>query len=41
MTNYREVLRLRSLEHSQRQVAASARCSRDPVSTVYKLADPQ
>ncbi len=39
MVNYREILRLRSLEHSQRQVAVSARCSRDTVSAVYKLAD--
>lgn len=39
MVNYREILRLRSLDHSQRQVASSAGCSRDTVSTVYKLAD--
>lgn len=39
MVNYREILRLRSLNYSQRQVAASAKCSRDTVSTVYKLAD--
>lgn len=37
--NYREIMRLRSLDHSQRQVAAITLCSRDTVSTVYKLAD--
>jgi transposase len=39
MVNYREILRLRSLGYSQRQVAASAKCSRDTVSAVYKLSD--
>jgi transposase len=39
MVNYREILRLRSLDYSQRQVSASAHCSRETVSTVYKLAD--
>jgi hypothetical protein len=29
MVNYREILRLRSLGYSQRQVVASAKCSRD------------
>ncbi|MDW7660594.1 MAG: IS21 family transposase [Bacillota bacterium] len=39
VVNYREILRLRSLSHSQRQVAISSGCSRETVSTVYKLAD--
>ena len=39
MVNYREILRLRSLSYGQRQVAASTKCSRDTVSTVYKLFD--
>ena len=39
MVNYREILRLRSLGYSQRQVAASAKCARDTVSTVYQLAE--
>jgi hypothetical protein len=39
MVNYREILRLRSLGYSQRQIAASVHSSRDTVGTVLKLAD--
>ncbi|MCW2277656.1 hypothetical protein EDD73_10775 [Heliophilum fasciatum] len=39
MVNYREILRLRSLEYSQRQVAVSVKCSRNTVSEVYRFAD--
>lgn len=39
MVNYREILRLRSLDYSQRQVAASVHSSRSTISEVYKLAD--
>jgi transposase len=39
MVNYREILRLRSLGYSQRQVASSVHSSRDTVSSVFKLAD--
>jgi len=39
MVNYREILRLRSLDYSQRQVAASVRSSRSTISEVYQLAD--
>ncbi|KAA8675279.1 IS21 family transposase [Clostridium sp. HV4-5-A1G] len=39
MVNYREILRLKSLGYSQRQVATSVHSSRDTVSSVYKLAD--
>lgn len=39
MVNYREILRLKSLGYSQRQVAASAKCARDTVGTVYQLAE--
>ncbi|MEG6523337.1 IS21 family transposase [Desulfotomaculum sp. 1211_IL3151] len=38
MINYREILRLRSLDYSQRQIAASVRSSRDTVSQVFRLA---
>jgi len=39
MVNYREILRLRSLGYTQRQIAASAHCSRDTIRDVAKLAD--
>lgn len=39
MVNYREILRLKSLGYSQRQVAASVHSSRETVSSVYKLSD--
>lgn len=39
MVNYREILRLRSLDYSQRQVAASVYSSRSTISEVYQLAD--
>jgi len=39
MVNYREILRLRSLGNSQRQIAASVHSSRDTVSDIFKLAD--
>ncbi|HZJ82729.1 MAG TPA: IS21 family transposase [Clostridia bacterium] len=39
MVNYREILRLRSLGYSQRQVAASVHSSRRTISEVYELAD--
>ena len=39
MVNYREILRLRSLGYTQRQIAASAHCSRDTIRDVSKLAD--
>ena len=39
MVSYREILRLRSLDYSQRQVAVSVKCSRNTVSEVYRLAD--
>ena len=39
MVNYREILRLRSLDYSQRQVAASVSSSRSTISEVYQLAD--
>ena len=38
MVNYREILRLRSLGYSQRQIASSVRSSRDTVSQVCRLA---
>lgn len=38
MINYREILRLKSLGYTQRQVAVSVRSSRDTVSAVFKLA---
>lgn len=38
MTDYREILRLLSLEHSQRSVAREAKCSRDTVAEVLKAA---
>ena len=39
MTNYREILRLHSLGHSQRSIAASAKVSRNTVSEVLKKAE--
>lgn len=39
MVNYREILRLQSLGYTQRQIAASARRSRDTIRDVSKLAD--
>jgi len=39
MVNYREILRLRSLGYTQRQIAASAHCSRDTIREVARLAD--
>jgi transposase len=39
MVNYREILRMRSLEYSQRQIAASVHSSRNTISEVYDLAD--
>ena len=39
MVNYREILRLRSLGYSQRQIAASVRSSRDTISEIFQLAD--
>lgn len=41
MTNYREILRLYSLGHSQRSIAASAKASRNTVSDVLKRAEQQ
>ncbi|NLB55375.1 MAG: transposase [Lentisphaerae bacterium] len=38
MVNYREILRLRSLDYSQRQIASSVRSARDSVSQVCRLA---
>ena len=39
MVKYQEILRLRSLGHNQRQIAASAHCSRDTIREVCRLAD--
>ena len=39
MTNYREVLRLKSLGYSQRSIASSAKASRNTVSDVLKKAE--
>jgi transposase len=39
MVNYREILRLRSLGYSQRQIAASVNRSRNTVSEAFELAD--
>ena len=39
MVKYREILRLRSLGYTQRQTAASARCSRDTIREVTRLAE--
>jgi len=39
LVSYREILRLRSLGYSQRQIAASIRSSRDTISEVFQLAD--
>ena len=39
MVNYREILRLRSLGYSQRQIATSVHRSRNTVSEVFELAD--
>lgn len=39
MINYREILRLHSLGHSQRSIAASAKASCNTVSDVLKKAE--
>ena len=39
LVRYREILRLRSLGYSQRQIAVSVRSSRDTISEVFQLAD--
>ncbi|SHL79847.1 hypothetical protein SAMN02745136_05720 [Anaerocolumna jejuensis DSM 15929] len=39
MTNYREILRLKSLSFSERNIALSFRCSRDTMSKVVKRAN--
>jgi transposase len=39
MVKYREILRLRELSYTQRQIAASVQSSRNTVSDVIKLAD--
>lgn len=39
MANYREIIRLKSMEYSQRQIAASVHSSRDTISEVLTLAD--
>jgi len=39
MVNYREILRLRSLGYTQRQIATSVRSSRNTVSNIFDLAD--
>jgi len=39
MVNYREILRLKSLGYSQRQVASSVHSSRDTISSVFKLSE--
>ena len=39
MVDYREIIRLRSLGYTQRQIAASAHCSRDTIREVARLAD--
>ena len=39
MVNYREILRLRSLGYSQRQIAASVHSARDTISDIFQLAD--
>jgi len=39
MVNYREILRLKCLNYSQRQIASSVHSSRDTVSEVIKLAN--
>ncbi len=39
MIDYREILRLKSLSYSQRQVAASVHCSKDTVKSTYDLAE--
>lgn len=38
MTDYREILRLYDLEHSQRSIAREAKSSRDTVAEVLKAA---
>src|SRR5665647_3419514 len=38
MVNYREILRLDSLQYSHRQISASISCSRDTIMSVCKLA---
>lgn len=39
MANYREIIRLRSMEYSRRQIAASVHSSQDTISEVLTLAD--
>ena len=39
MVNYREILRLRSLGYSQRQITASVRSSRNTISDIFQIAD--
>lgn len=39
MVNYREILRLASLKYSQREIAASLKCSRNTVSEVLGMAN--
>ena len=39
MVNYREILRLDSLNYTQRQIAASVHSSRNTISEVLHLAD--
>ena len=39
MTDYREIIRLKSLEFSNLAIASSLRCSRNTVSEVLKLAE--
>ena len=39
MVNYREILRLKNLNYSQRQIATSVHSSRDTISEVIKLAN--
>ena len=39
MTNYREILRLKSLGYSQRSIASGAKASRNTVSEVLKKAE--
>ena len=41
MTNYREILRLKSLGHSQRSIASGAKASRNKVSEVLQKAEQQ
>lgn len=39
MVNYREIIRLRCLDHSKSQIATSLRCSRNTVTEVCNLAE--